>query len=174
MQKNLTLRFITIIQLVIFTVFTIPSFAAQPTWELDTGKAIRGEAEYSNSNKDKRMNIRITLLSGVRNPGIHYIPDNTSLLELFSLAGGVSAEAETDKIMIKRVFKDEVQNLKYDLTELLNSKEVTQPMLMHNDVIMIPEVTENFRKDLLLNLTIFASLLGIITSSLAVHTALSK
>ncbi len=173
MSKTNFFKSVVKVQIFIFFSTSAQVFAA-PILDINSAsREFKTESEYSGANKDKRLLIKIRLLSGVSNPGVHYIPDTTSLLDMISLAGGLTDKAESDKIVIYRNMGNASETLKYDLDNILRDSRGSPPALMDNDTILIPERT-NWKTDLLQNLTIITSMLGIVVSSIALTTALKK
>jgi hypothetical protein len=160
----------TYIQLITFLTITFHSFAA-PDFKLDPNTS--GQAEYFNSNRNKRMLIRINLISGVQKTGIHYVPDDTNLIDLISLAGGVTSGAEADDISVRREGKNGTETLRIDLTQIISNSDLKVPTLMNNDTLFIPEST-NFRQNLMLQIGMITAILSLVSLSLSLYTTLSK
>ena len=133
-----------------------------------------GQAEYFNSNRERRMMIQVNILSGVARPGLHQVPDNTNIVDALALAGGLSAEADFEKVFVKRKVagdKPRYQTLEYDLTELVQDDRSAYPMLQNNDTVLIEPRSKTDQR-LLTFLTILASTVGIVSGVVLVNKAL--
>lgn len=145
-----------------------------PAAALDLEKSFSGQsagqAEYFNSNRDKRMLIQVNILSGVERPGIHQVPDTTNLLEALALAGGLTADADYGKVFLKRrtaANKTKYETLEYDITDLVRDRDEAYPTLQNYDTILIDPRPKTDQK-LLTGLTIIASLVGIVSGALLI------
>lgn len=160
------------LQLFFLFITTSRSYGAVE-FELDSGSSAKGQAEFFNSNRSKRMLIKINLVSGVRRPGIHYVPDDTNLIDLISLAGGVTSDAEPDDISIRREGINGVENLSIDLNEIMRNSDLKVPLLANNDSLFIPEST-GFRQNLMLQLAMITAVVGLLSMSLGVYNTLNR
>lgn len=146
-----------------FLLHTLPALAI----DLDssfTGRS-SGQAEYFNSNRDKRMQIQLTILSGVARPGVHQVPDNTNLLDALALAGGVTEDSDYGKVYVRRRVagnKSKYETIRFDLTDIVQSEEGAYPTLQNMDTILIEPRPKTDQK-LLTVLAIVASTVGIIS-----------
>ncbi|MBI4405892.1 MAG: hypothetical protein HY537_17165 [Deltaproteobacteria bacterium] len=59
--------------------------------------------EYFTSNPDGRFLVRVQLWGDIPLSGTHYVPDNTSLLDLIGYAGGTSGNFSNSKIFVRRI-----------------------------------------------------------------------
>ena len=64
----------------------------------DTGTA----REYYSSNRDRRFLVRIQVWGDTPLSGIHYVPDNSTLLDVVGLAGGPSGNFDNSTITLMR------------------------------------------------------------------------
>lgn len=148
-----------------FFLHSLPVSAATPL-DLErsfSGQSV-GQAEYFNSNKDKRMMIQVNILSGVARPGIHQVPDNVNLMDALALAGGLTSEADYEKVFVKRRAADKASynTVQYDLQELIDDRKQGFPLLQNQDTILIDARPKTDQK-LLTALTIIASMVGIVS-----------
>lgn len=144
-------------------------FQAAPALALDLEKSFSGrsagQAEFFNSNSDKRMQIQVTILSGVARPGVHQVPDNTNLMDMLALAGGISEDADASKVLVRRrsqVSKGSFDTLSYDVPDILTDNKIAYPLIHNFDTIMVEPRPKTDQK-LITALTIVASTVGIIS-----------
>lgn len=135
-----------------------------------------GQAEYFNSNRERRMMIQVNILSGVARPGLHQVPDNTNIVDALALAGGLSADADFEKVFVKRKVSGEkarYQTLEYDLTELVQDDKSAYPLLQNHDTVLIEQRSKTDQR-LLTFLTILASTVGIVSGVVLVNKTLKN
>ncbi|MBI4925289.1 MAG: hypothetical protein HY843_05125 [Bdellovibrio sp.] len=174
-MPNIYIRYIAAFQIVSFTLFNTQVLAAGGV-TLDVNKDAKeatGHTEYFNANREKRMMIKISLLSGVPRPGIHHIPDNTNLVDMLSLAGGISPTAQADNIILLRSTGGKPQSMTFDLEDLLKSEKSKIPVLAENDVIYAPEKT-NLRGDITINIAFYTLILGAISATIGFIALVKK
>jgi hypothetical protein len=59
-------------------------------------------SEYIFRSAPKESLISVQLLGAVQKPGIYYIPSNTDLLKLLTLAGGSSTSGDFSEVMVRK------------------------------------------------------------------------
>lgn len=60
-------------------------------------------AEYIFRSSPKESLISVQLLGAVTRPGIYYVPANTDLMKLLTLAGGNSASADLSEVLVRKL-----------------------------------------------------------------------
>jgi hypothetical protein len=136
----------------------------------DTQRSERGEAEYYNANKDRRLENRVNFVSGVQTPGIYHFPDTVNLVEAISLAGGAEKDADLSKVYVKRYSKDGFVTYKYNLSDMMDNKEMVFPPLADRDTVMLEP--NHSTQNTLLGLNILTTILGIaLTSALLIQVS---
>ncbi len=129
----------------------------------DFGKNVeRGQAEYFNSNRDQRFEIKVNLVGGVQTPGIYHLPDTTNLIEAISLAGGTVTNADLGNVYVKHPTPSGFETHHYDLSKIISNPEMKFPQITDRDTILIE--TTNTSQNLVVALSIIGSVLGILTT----------
>jgi len=134
-----------------------------------------GQAEFFNSNRDKRMQIQVSILSGVARPGVHQIPDNTSLLDALALAGGLTADADFEGVHVRRrslANKGQFETLQFDVEDLVQDSKPS-PILQNYDTIVIDPRPKTDQK-LMTALAIIASTVGIVSGVIIIRETTRK
>jgi hypothetical protein len=103
---------------------------------------------YFNYSEPGKVNIEITVLGGVRNPGRYLIPEGTTFIELLSLSGNVLQEETADNIRLIRASQKDgklsdsnIVTLNYRQffeDEKLKSVNNPNPVLAHGDIVVVP------------------------------------
>jgi hypothetical protein len=107
---------------------------------------------YYNYSDPGKINIEITVLGGVRNPGRYLIPEGTNVIELLSLSGGIINEETSDNIKLirsatqsGRLSDNKIITLDYKAIfkdEELKSVNKPNPLLLHGDILVVPITSE--------------------------------
>ncbi len=109
----------------------------------------------------------------VSNPGVYKIPVGMRFIELITYVGGLGERAKLDEIRIIRMKNDslgitENRFILIDYKDFLkddttNFNEINNPVLLPNDIIIIPSETGwDFKDYALLSLNVITSLGGLI------------
>jgi hypothetical protein len=106
---------------------------------------------------EKLMAVRI--LSGVRAPGIYYVPEGTDLLTAISLAGGLVPTADPERIHWNNFSANKYKML--DIQDSVEDPRTRNPVLGANDLLMVDETKPVISTNTVLVVTVIASLIGI-------------
>jgi polysaccharide export outer membrane protein len=90
---------------------------------------------------DKRLEIRVHILGEVASPGEYRVPDNTTVLELVSKAGGPTEFANAGDVSIKRERADGTGShiVNVDIKAYLTEEDAAPPpVLRPGDVVTVP------------------------------------
>lgn len=96
-------------------------------------------AEYIYKNYPSQSLIQIKLLGAVKNSGIYHVPEKTKISTLLSLAGGISENANTEKIIIGNDIKK--QNKLINLEKILENRNGNEDELIANDIVFVKNKT---------------------------------
>ncbi len=107
--------------------------------KVDSAQALQKGSVYVYGDQAMDLLMPVRILGGVQKAGIHYLPIDTDLLTLLSLAGGTTEKASIDEITIKRTLKGgKSEVLHINLEAIFEDEKGDSPKLMPNDVILIP------------------------------------
>ena len=144
------------------------------------GDSASGSHEYYSSNKENRFLIRVMLLGEVGATGIHYVPDNTTLLDLVALAGGPQSYLDETKIAVHHApTKIQVQlppPFEVRADELITNPKYFSFPLANGDTITIsgPPKADPFLKTLNLIGAVVGTISGLATIYFLIPTIVSK
>lgn len=124
---------------------------------------------YVSEGRPGAVLMKINLWGAVRKAGIHYVPPKTDFVTLLSYAGGPLKEADLEEAYIKRQTKDESQIIQVNIKDLINPNSVDNPTIEPNDIIVVPAVEPTISDASVRNITVIASVLGVILSSIVIH-----
>ena len=124
---------------------------------------MRGSSEFTTSNSKQRLLVKVQIWGDVNSPGVYYVPDITSLIELISLAGGPVGSIDdlevkaSRKILGKKALSETFEGEEF-LTSVKAGKWVMQP----DDVVYVQ--AQGSTEGLLKTLSIVSAITGTITS----------
>ena len=153
-------KFRFIIEIILIIAVNALPLYAQPDTRVTSEELKKTGTNYFNYSDPGKINIEITVLGGVKYPGIYLVPEGTKVIELISLSGNVLKEETADNIKLIRPSRN-------------NGKSVNKlnPVLVHGDVLVIPMTPEktfwDFFKDASLVITPLATLATLIISIIA-------
>ena len=87
----------------VFAVTCAQSVHAQEVGLLSDIKPPQQSSEYIFRSSPKESLIGVQLLGAVSKPGIYYIPANTDLLKLLTLAGGTTNGGDLSEILVRKM-----------------------------------------------------------------------
>lgn len=108
---------------------------------------------YFDYSEPLSINIKVSVWGFVKYPGRYFVPINTTVTDLLSLAGGPTDDAHLEDLRIYRVLKDGTNELHtFSYNDLLwsDSLEFSQrqiPNLIASDVLVIPGSPRLYFKD---------------------------
>jgi hypothetical protein len=118
--------------------------------------------------------IRVHILGGVASPGKYYISPQTDLLELVSIAGGITPQADLEKIQLRR--RDGIPEKNYTLN-LHHAMEVVdfQPVYFKdNDVLMINSKEQLISPEVVSIVSFTSSILATVVTLLLLNDRLQQ
>lgn len=131
--------------------------------------------EYFSEIYQGEILIPINLLGSVGKPGVYHIPKQTDLVRLLSLAGGTRADANLEDISIKRRNGETEKLINVNLRQLVSEKGTGKPInLEANDIVLVAPQEPSVSQNTLTVVSLVASLMGLVVSSLVIANQLKK
>ncbi|AZZ37774.1 hypothetical protein CIK05_13520 [Bdellovibrio sp. qaytius] len=131
-------------------------------------------AEYIYRSSQKESLISVQLLGAVKNPGIYYIPPQTDLLKLVTLAGG-SEDAELSEVLVRKGDPAQKGVYELDLNKLMKSTSDVKPFkLAQDDFVYIPKREPWISNDVSRSITIVSLIATIILTSVLIEKNSNK
>jgi len=126
-------------------------------------------AEYIYRSSQKESLISVQLLGAVKNPGIYYIPPQTDLLKLVTLAGG-SDDADLTEVIVRKNDPSQKGVYELDLNKLMKSTSDVKPFkLAQDDFVYIPKKEPWISNDVSRSITIVSLITSIILTSVLIE-----
>lgn len=126
-------------------------------------------AEYIYRSSQKESLISVQLLGAVKNPGIYYIPPQTDLLKLVTLAGG-SDDADLTEVLVRKGDPSQKGVYELDLNKLMKASTDVKPFkLAQDDFVYIPKKEPWISNDVSRSITIVSLITSIILTSVLIE-----
>lgn len=126
-------------------------------------------AEYIYRSSQKETLISVQLLGAVENPGIYYVPAQTDLLKLVSLAGG-TRDADLTEVLVRKTDPSQKGVYELDLNKLMKSTSEVKPFkLAQDDFVYIPKKQPWISSDIAQSVTIVSLITSIILTSVLIE-----
>lgn len=126
-------------------------------------------AEYIYRSSQKESLISVQLLGAVKNPGIYYIPPQTDLLKLVTLAGGAE-NADLTEVVVRKNDPSQKGVYELDLNKLMKSTSEVKPFkLAQDDFVYVPKKQPWISSDIAQSVTIVSLITSIILTSILIE-----
>lgn len=113
---------------------------------LAAGAAL-GQEEYG-FQRDSRLLIEVHVWGEVNKPGLHRVPDGSTVLDAISLAGGPTQFASVSKIRLTHAGNTGQRSERINIDRYSEGREGSQPpVLRPGDMITVPRNARFFWKD---------------------------
>jgi len=126
-----------------------------------------GAGEYVHGTGYGKLLMRVMLMGGVGNQGVHYFPEGTDLMFALVYAGGLTDNTKLNGIKIRR--RNVKDLIDVDLEDLIADGEKV-PKLMDGDVVNVPY---SWRRDMV-TLSTFTGFIAGMTGFALAMIALTK
>ena len=127
-------------------------------------------AEYIFRNSPRDNLITVQIFGSVVRPGMYYVPEDTDLMKLLTLAGGVEPTSELDEVVVRKIdgkpwaamnssYVKQKNSSTYvvDVDDLLRKSTNLKPLRMtHDDFVYVPKKEPFISND-------FAKIVGIVS-----------
>lgn len=137
-------------------------------------------SEYIYRSSPKESLISVHLLGAVQKPGIYYVPAQTDLLKLLTLAGGATSVGDLSEILVR---KTEVQGwnqiqskaisehrgaYEVDVKKFIQYGGSKQLILAQDDFVYVPQSEPFISAEVSRTVTIFSVVLGMALTGLLI------
>lgn len=139
--------------LMVFLTFWSSVTPASPLGELGSIGDIKTPAqasEYMYRSSPKESLISVQLLGAVQKPGVYYVPTNTDLLKVLTLAGGSTNGGDISEVMVRKQEPEKWATVdskavdehrgtyQVDVQELIRRGGGERLKMNHEDLIYVP------------------------------------
>lgn len=184
MTTNLKLILSIVLFLSNFHAMAANSKADQLNLLEDVTANTTSEYQYRTSNLDRLISVQ--LLGAVQKPGLYYIPADTPLLKLLTLAGGFSPETTEEEILLRRAQGPKLTDLdlefadlkgkayEINLERLLKEGSTSSVKLAQDDIIYVPKKEPLISNDTYRTATVISVLLTAVLTGLLIDERLAR
>ncbi len=151
------------------------SFGQVKDYELGADR-LSGRSNYNggyfNYSEPLGVNIKVAVWGFVKYPGRYFVPINTTVTDLLSLAGGPTDDANMDELRIYRVLSDGTNELfQFDYNDLMWESQLrlekrSIPDLVAGDILVVPGSQRLYLRDWI------AITLGVVSTLISFTTLL--
>lgn len=143
-------------------------------------------SEYIYRSSPKESLVAVQLLGAVAKPGIYYIPANTDLLKLITLAGGTTNGGDLSEILVRKMEPkswDEIKSkaineyqgaYEVDAEKLIKYGGARSLKLQQDDFVYIPPRTPWISAEASRNITVVSVILGIVLTAVLIDRYAEK
>lgn len=170
MKKLLRSRFLPLALTCVYSLQVLPIAAAASSTgsrfsqDVLEVKGPQQTAEYIFRNSPRDNLITVQVFGSVARPGMYYVPEDTDLMKLLTLAGGVVNSSELDEVIVRKlegrawkgfnskyVDQQNDQTYRIDVDGMLKHSPSVKPLRMsHDDFVYVPQkesiVSSDFQK----------------------------
>ncbi|MFZ3230804.1 MAG: SLBB domain-containing protein [Pseudobdellovibrio sp.] len=131
-------------------------------------------AEYIYRSSQKETLIGVQLLGAVQKPGLYYIPANTDILKLLTLAGGIE-EANLSEVIVRKIDPSQAGVFELDMNKFMKSSADSKPFkLTQDDLIFIPKKEPWISNDVSRSITLVSLITSIVLTAVLIEKNTNK
>ncbi len=131
-------------------------------------------AEYIYRSSQKESLIGVQLLGAVQKPGLYYIPVNTDILKLLTLAGGIE-DANLSEVIVRKSDPSQAGVFELDMNKFMKSSTDSKPFkLTQDDLIFIPKKEPWISNDVSRTITLVSLVTSIVLTAVLIEKNSSK
>lgn len=167
----------------IFSLVTLSAHAAHPegTGLLSDIQPPQQASEYIFRSTPKESLITVQLLGAVSKPGIYYVPANTDLLKLLTLAGGSSQGGDVSEVLVRKQEPKAWEDIKskaveeyqgayeVDAEKIIKYGGARNLKLAQDDFVYVPQRSTLVTSETARNITVVSVVLGIVLTGLLIE-----
>lgn len=179
-------KFIRFFMALVFGLTSVQSAYGQEVGLLSDIKPPQQSAEYIFRSSPKESLISVQLLGAVNKPGIYYIPANTDLLKLLTLAGGTTNGGDLSEVLVRKMepktwaeIKSKALNeyqgaYEVDAEKIIKFGGAKSLRLQQDDFVYVPPRTPWISTEASRNITIVSIVLGIVLTAVLIDKNTGK
>lgn len=165
----------------IFSLSSLQLAHAEEMGLLSDIKPPQQASEYIFRSSQKESLITVQLMGAVNKPGIYYIPANTDLLKLITLAGGSTTQGDVSEVLVRKQEPkawDEVKSKainEYQGAYEVNAEKIIkyggarQLKLAQDDFVYVPQKSTWVNSETTKTITVVSLVAGIVLTGLLIQ-----
>ena len=164
-------KIISLITSICFLMSSTSAYAESNFFEI---KEPPRAAEYIYRSSPKESLIGVQLLGAVQKPGLYYIPANTDILKLITLAGGID-EANLSEVIVRKTDPSQAGVFELDMNKFMRSSADSKPFkLTQDDLIFIPKKQPWISNDVSRTITLVSLMATIVLTAVLINKNTTK
>jgi hypothetical protein len=167
----------------VFVAFWSSVSTASPLSDLGSIGDIKMPAqasEYMFRSSPKESLISVQLLGAVQKPGVYYVPSNTDLLKVLTLAGGSTNGGDISEVMVRKAAPEKWASIQsrslaehrgayeVDVQELIRRGGGGNLTMNHDDLVYVPLRESLFSPETAKTVTLVSVVMSIALSGLLI------
>jgi protein involved in polysaccharide export with SLBB domain len=144
-------------------------------------RAPQQSSEFIFRSSPQESLISVQLLGAVNKPGIYYIPSNTDMLKLLTLAGGSSSNGDITELIVRKKetgswarinsisVKENKGAFQVNLEKLIEHGGANHLILNQDDFIYVPQRSSFLNSDAIRGATFVSVIMGIVLSGFVIQ-----
>lgn len=136
-------------------------------------------SEYVFRSTSRGNLIPIQVMGSVTKPGLYFVPPNTNLVKLLTLAGGPQSVADNEEILVRKAdrswdglklggIEKDKQSYRVDLEKMLRQSDHTRLPMSPNDVVFVPPKQSWISQDATRTISVVSLLMGIVLTGILI------
>lgn len=126
-------------------------------------------SEYIYRSLPKESLIGVQLIGAVQKPGLYYVPLNTDILKLITLAGGTD-DGDLSNIIVRKIDPSQQGVYELDVKKLMKSSADAKPFkLAQDDFIYIPKKEPWISNDVSRTITLVSLVTSIVLTAVLIE-----
>lgn len=144
---------------------TCPAYADSNFFEIKEPPRVQ---EYIYRSSPKESLIGVQLLGAVKFPGLYYVPSNTDILKLVTLAGGIE-EADLSEVIVRKTDPTQPGVYELDMDKFMKSSADSKPFkLTQDDLVFIPKKEPWISNDVSRTITLVSLVTSIVLTAVLI------
>lgn len=180
MLKNIMKMFMVFLTFITSVAQAAPLGSTSDLGLIGDIKAPQQASEYIFRSSPKESLISVQLLGSIQKPGVYYVPTNTDLLKLLTLAGGSTTSGDLTQVMVRKSEPEKWADLRIkaldehrgtyevDIQELIRSGGNSQLKMNHDDLVYVSPKEALVSPETSRTITVLSVVLSIAVSGLLI------
>ena len=158
------------ITVLLYCLIVSQSFASLNEIQKPSNYNLNSSSEFIFESYPNQELIPIRLIGAIKNAGLYHIPSDMKLTTLIALAGGTTAEADIENIIIgnDQKNKETIKSKNINIEQILKNGAETDYTLVPNDIVLVKSKSPMISNDTLRTVSVISIVLTTILTALLI------
>lgn len=158
------------ITVLLYCLIVSQSFASLNEIQKPSNYNLNSSSEFIFESYPNQELIPIRLIGAIKNAGLYHIPSDMKLTTLIALAGGTTAEADIENIIIgnDQKNKETIKSKNINIEQILKNGAETDYTLVPNDIVLVKNKSPMISNDTLRTVSVISIVLTTILTALLI------